>query len=119
MLAIQSTLKVTPSVIHLVAAALLAGQDGFQLTDVFPLLGPIREAFPALKEIGQVPAELADLDPGEAALVAETLAAAIEKDFAPGHAREIASATLELVPGLARLVAAIKAARNAGEGAPA
>lgn len=82
-----------------------ATEDGkFSIGDAWALWPVAKTAPAAFRDIGQVPAELADLDAPEAEEIVQAVEAHLGELADSARARDIADAALDVVPHLANLV---------------
>ena len=91
-------------IITVVGAIRKAGEDGkFSFTDAFAFWPVVKAAPGAFKEIGEVPGELADLDPVEAEELVNRVEAHFGSTIPAGRTADIVDAALGIIPQFANL----------------
>ncbi len=80
-------------------------EDGkLSYLEILNLIGPGRDVIAALKDPGELPLELADLDAVEADQLVQMVEAKFGALIPPGRAQDITDAALGLLPHIANLV---------------
>ncbi len=109
MVGVENVKEVIVAGVRLADAIDAGSQDGFQLGDILNLV-PVLTSLPsAIKDINQVPTEIADMDTDEKA---ELMLAIEDLDFASEKSEKIAEQSLACMLEIGKLITLLRDAKK-------